>query len=493
MYLGIDLGTSELKLLLLDDTHHLRGSASAPLTVQRPQPLWSEQQPAAWWQALLQAAAALRERNAKDWAAVRAIGLAGQMHGAVLLDASQQVLRPAILWNDGRSSAECAQLEWRMPALSARAGNRPMPGFTAPKLVWVAAHEPDVFSRVAKVLLPKDYLRLLLTGEFASDPSDAAGTLWLDVAQRRGDAEVLDACSLGIDQMPALVDGCAVSGTLRPAAAAALGLPSGIAVAGGAGDNAASAVGMGAVQPGQGFVSLGTSGVLFVVTDRLRANPAAAVHAFCHTLPQRWHQMAVMLSAASALSWLTQRLQHDSEASLLAGLAAWDAAAQPLPAQAAAPIFLPYLNGERTPHNDVHARAVLFGLDAGHDATDLAYAVIEGVTFGMADGLQALRQAGTAVDALALVGGGARSAVWAQLHADVLGLPIDTLQGGQTGAALGAARLAWMADGATEAQVCTAPPRLHRYEPRPSRQPLLSERLARYRALYPALQPLYAR
>lgn len=486
MYLGIDLGTSELKLLLLDEQQRLLDSTSAALTLQRPQPLWSEQDPAAWWAALQSAVAALRRRQPQAFSRLRGIGLSGQMHGAVLLGAQSQVLRPAILWNDGRSAAQCTELLQRVPDLHQRTGNLAMPGFTAPKLLWVQQHEADVFLRTAQVLLPKDWLRLQLTGETASDPSDAAGTLWLNPATRDWDDTLLAATGLTRTHMPRLVDGGAPSGQLLPSLARQWGLGSGVVVAGGAGDNAASAVGIGVVQPGQGFISLGTSGVMFVVTDRFRPNPAQAVHAFCHTLPQRWHQMTVMLSAASSLSWLTKLLSVGSEAALMAPLEAGIALDLKR-----APLFLPCLSGERTPYNDVHARAAFVGLSAEHDAPALTHAVLEGVAFGMAQGLQALREAGSMVNSLGLVGGGARSPYWAQLHADVLGLPIDTLDGGAAGGALGAARLAALACGGDEATWCSPPAVLRRFAPRA--RPVLQERWGRFVQLYPRLQDLFVR
>ena len=274
MYLGIDLGTSEVKVLLLGADHRVLAVAGSPLSVARPQPHWSEQDPADWWAATGAAVAAVRAKAPKEFAAVRAIGLSGQMHGATLLDAVDRVLRPAILWNDTRSSAECAELTQRFPALPQVAGNLAMPGFTAPKLLWVAKHEPAVFAKVASVLLPKDWLRLCMTGEKVGEMSDAAGTLWLDVERRAWSPELLAATGLTLGHMPRLVEGSAVSGTLLPAVAQAWGLPAGVVVAGGGGDNAASAVGIGAVNPGAGFLSLGTSGVMFVVTDQFRPNPS---------------------------------------------------------------------------------------------------------------------------------------------------------------------------------------------------------------------------
>ncbi len=483
MFLGIDLGTSEVKLLLLDERHRIVAGAGERLALQRPQPRWSEQQPADWWLATDTALQRLAAEQPRAMAAVQAIGLSGQMHGAVLLDAAGDVLRPAILWNDGRSGAECRALEAALPQLHAVAGNLAMPGFTAPKLAWVRRHEPEVFARVRRVLLPKDWLRFKLTGEAVSEMSDASGTLWLDVCRRAWSAELLAACGLGVEHMPRLVEGSEVSGALRADLAARWGLKAGIPVAGGGGDNAASAVGIGAVQAGQGFVSLGTSGVVFLVGDRFRPNPARAVHAFCHALPGAWHQMSVMLSAASALRWVRELLGFDSEAALLARVEALT------PAQRArAPIFLPYLSGERTPHNDPHAQGVLFGLDAGHEAASLGWAVIEGVAFGLRDGWLGMGAAAGRGQALSLVGGGARSALWARLIASALNVPLVTHEGGEAGGALGAARLAWLCMGGSMAQVCPAPPVRERFEPEAAWAEALAARHERYTRLYPALR-----
>ena len=484
-FLGIDLGTSEVKLLLIDAVGELVAQAGAPLQVSRPHPLWSEQAPQDWWSALETAIAQLRRTHAQHFAAVRAIGLSGQMHGAVLLGARDEVLRPAILWNDGRSHAECDELTRRAPMLHAVAGNLAMPGFTAPKLLWVKAHEPEVFAQVRSVLLPKDYLRLRLTGEKVSDPSDAAGTLWLDVAARDWSDDLLAACDLKRSQMPRLVESNRPSAFLRPEVAKAWGLGPEVIVAAGAGDNAASAIGIGAVEPGDGFISLGTSGVLFVVNDRFSPNPASAVHAFCHALPQRWHQMSVMLSAASCLKWFVNFSGARDEASLLADVAVLSSASL-----SNAPIFLPYLAGERTPHNDPFAHGVFFGLT--HESTRAlgAYAVLEGVAFGMADGLAALQAAGTQVTRLSLVGGGARSGLWAQLIADALGVEIVVHASAEAGGALGAARLGWMAAGGSQAQVCTKPDVAARHLPDPQRHLQLQPRLQRFREIYQRLKPV---
>ncbi|MCY4756269.1 xylulokinase [Pelomonas aquatica] len=483
MFLGIDLGTSELKLLLLDEQHRIAATTGVALTVQRPQPLCSEQDPAAWWAALDEGMARLRQDHGADLAAVRGIGLSGQMHGAVTLDAAGQVLRPAILWNDGRAGAQCAGMMAACPELPAITGNLTMPGFTAPKLAWMRQHEPELFARVARVLLPKDWLRLQLSGEYVSEMSDAAGTLWLDVAQRRWSPEALALTGLDEGRMPRLVEGSEASAMLKPALAARWGLGAGIPIAGGGGDNAASAVGMGVVKPGQGFLSLGTSGVIFLCNESFSPNPARAVHAFCHALPGTWHQMSVMLSAASALRWVTQTLGQPGEAVLI------DQVARLTPAQRErAPLFLPYLSGERTPHNDANAQGVFFGLTHEHDAAALGYAVLEGVGFGLLDGWQALQAGGGAAESLWLVGGGARSAWWARLLASLLGTRLVNGVGAEAGGALGAARLAWLACGGTPGEVCRTPDIARVAEPDAALAAALRPRHQRFQRLYGALR-----
>ncbi|MBV8037151.1 xylulokinase [Roseateles sp.] len=483
MFLGIDLGTSELKLLLLDERHHIIATTGVALTVQRPRPLWSEQDPAAWWAALDEGMASLRQAHGAALAQVRGIGLSGQMHGAVTLDAAGRVLRPAILWNDGRSSAQCAEMMAACPELPAITGNLAMPGFTAPKLAWMRQHEPELFARVAKVLLPKDWLRLQLSGEFVSEMSDAAGTLWLDVARRRWSPEALALTGLSESHMPRLVEGSDASAGLKPDLATRWGLPVGIPIAGGGSDNAASAVGMGVVQPGQGFLSLGTSGVIFLCNERFSPNPARAVHAFCHALPNAWHQMSVMLSAASALRWVTQLLGEPGEAQLIARVEALT------PAQRErAPLFLPYLSGERTPHNNANAQGVFFGLTHEHGAAALGYAVLEGVGFGLLDGWRALRAGGGAAESLWLVGGGARSTWWAGLLASLLDTRLVNGVGAEAGGALGAARLAWLACGGHVDVVCRTPDIASVAEPDAALAAELRPRHERFQRLYGALR-----
>ena len=480
-YLGLDIGTSSVKALLLDRAQSVLAQASIPLDVQRPRALWSEQQPEAWWAATCIAVARLRASAPDAWARLAAVGLSGQMHGATLLGEGGRVLRPAILWNDGRSGAECAEITRRVPDLLARAGHIAMPGFTAPKLLWVAAHEPDVFAAVRHVLLPKDYIRWRMTGAMVSDLSDASGTLWLDVGGRTWDDTLLAATGLTRTQMPSLVEGSAVSAMLDAGTAAAWGCGR-VPVAGGGGDNAASAVGIGAVRSGEGFLSLGTSGVLFAVTDRYVSAPARTLHAFCHALPGRWHGMSVHLSAASALSWIAGIVGAGEDiAALLATVEAWAA----LPRHRdEAPVFLPYLSGERTPHNDPVASGVFAGLRMEHGAEALAYAVLEGVAFAFADGLDVLGDAGARLDSCLLVGGGARSRFWGQMLADVLATELLLPAGAETGAAFGAARLAMLAAGGNEATVCVRPAIERSFTPREGFA--TPARLARYRALYEA-------
>ena len=431
MYIGIDLGTSGVKVVLLNDEQHIVATTQQPLPISRPQPLWSEQNPQDWWNATNQAMLELAAKQ--DLSGVKAIGLTGQMHGATLLDNADNVISPAILWNDGRSGAECAELEQLVPNSRDITGNLMMPGFTAPKLKWVAKHQPQVFENVAKVLLPKDYLRLLLTGEYGSDMSDASGTMWLDVEKRDWNEALLNACGLDVSHMPTLFEGNQITGYLRKELAQSWKLPEVPVVAGG-GDNAAGAIGIGLYQAGQAMLSLGTSGVYFVVSDKFTANPQKAVHSFCHALPNRWHLMSVMLSAASAVDWVQKATGIADVATLFRQIeqSAVDSDA----------IFLPYLSGERTPHNDPYAKGVFWGLNHNDNAVTMAKAVVEGVSFALAQGIDVLHETGVQADNIALIGGGAKSAYWRQLLADISGKTFEYRTGGDVGPALGAAKLA---------------------------------------------------
>lgn len=435
MYIGIDLGTSGVKAILLNEQGEVVASHTEKLTVSRPHPLWSEQDPEQWWQATDRAVKALGQLHSLQ--GVKALGIAGQMHGATLLDSQNQILRPAILWNDGRCGEECALLEQKVPQSRAITGNLMMPGFTAPKLLWVQRHEPEVFSRVAKVLLPKDYLRLRMTGDFASDMSDAAGTMWLDVAKRDWSDVMLEACQLTRDHMPALYEGSEITGTLLQEVARAWGMPSVPVVAGG-GDNAAGAVGVGMIDANQAMLSLGTSGVYFAVSEGFLSKPESAVHSFCHALPERWHLMSVMLSAASCLDWAAKLTGMESVPALINAAQQADEKADPV-------WFLPYLSGERTPHNNPQAKGVFFGLTHQHGPAELAKAVLEGVGYALADGMDVVHACGVKPQSVTLIGGGARSAYWRQMLADISGQQLDYRTGGDVGPALGAARLAQIA------------------------------------------------
>ena len=479
MFLGIDIGTSGVKAVIVAPSGALVAQATASLSVSRPAPLWSEQDADDWWAATEAAVLAL---DPSLRGAVLGIGLAGQMHGATLLGANDRPLRPAILWNDGRSFAECAELEREEPRSRTITGNIAMPGFTAPMLAWVRKHEPEVFAQIRSVLLPKDYVRLRMTGDKASDMADSAGTLWLDVAGRRWSAAMLAACNLDESQMPRLYEGTETTGTLRAAVAARWGMAQVPGAAGG-GDNAAGAVGVGVIGDGDALLSLGTSGVLFVATREFRPNPARAVHAFCHALPGMWHQMSVHLSAASCIDWAA-RLAGCGVPEILAMAEQAGPAAGP-------ELFLPYLSGERTPHNDPHVRGAFLGLGHETDPGRMAAAVLEGVAFAHADGLAALREAGTKISALSVIGGGARSGYWGRIIAASLGVSLVYLEGGEVGPALGAARLAQVAvTGASVAEVCTRPPVSHVIEPDAELAEALAPKLARFRAAYPLISQI---
>ena len=479
MYLGIDIGTSGVKAILLDADGRVCAQATAPLAVSRPHDLWSEQAPDDWCAATEAAVLAL---PADLRAGVEGVGLAGQMHGATLLGTDDKVLRPAILWNDGRSFAECAELEAAVPDLRAITGNLAMPGFTAPKLQWVRHHEPDVFAQVRTVLLPKDFVRLWMTGDKASDLSDSAGTLWLDGAERDWSDAMLAATGLDRSHMPRLFEGTEATGQLRAEIANRWGMKA-APVAAGAGDNAAGAIGVGVVMDGDALLSLGTSGVIFVATGTFRPNPGQAVHAFCHALPDMWHQMSVHLSAASCIDWAARLTGMDVPGFFTAAESAGPASGPEL--------FLPYLSGERTPHNDPHVRGALLGLGHECDPARLAAAVLEGVAFAHADGIAALRDAGTRVDSLSVIGGGSRSIYWGRIIAAALDVRLDYLDGGDVGPALGAARLAQIAvTGAVLRDVCIRPPLLESIEPDPALAARLAPKLQKFRAAYPALKTI---
>lgn len=478
MFIGLDLGTSGLKAILIDEDQAVIAEAAAPLAVSRPADGWSEQNPADW----LAAAEAVLEALAgqASLAGVRGIGLSGQMHGATLLDASDEVLRPCILWNDTRAHEEAAALD-ADPKFRRLTGNIVFPGFTAPKLIWVEAHEPELFGRLAKVLLPKDYLRLWLTGEHVAEMSDAAGTSWLETGARDWHDDLLAATHLSRAQMPRLVEGSEPSGMLRAALAKRWGMSPTVVVAGGGGDNAASAVGAGVVRAGQAFVSLGTSGVLFAATEGYRPDAATAVHTFCHALPGTWHQMGVILAATDALNWFA-RLAGSEPQALTADLGPLRAPGHTL--------FLPYLGGERTPLNDARIRGAFLGLEHATDTAAATRAVLEGVTFALRDCRDALAATGTGFDSLLALGGGSRSDYWLEAIATALGQPVALPVAGDFGGAFGAARLGMMAATGAGAEIAAPPKIARRIDPDPGLAAAFDEAHARYRAAANAIGAL---
>ena len=480
MYLGIDLGTSGVKAILLSEEGKVIASHGEPLQVNRPHPLWSEQDPASWWRATDAAVLALGQKHSLS--NVRAVGLTGQMHGATLLDKQQNILRPAILWNDGRSAQECRELEASVPNSRQITGNLMMPGFTAPKLKWVAKHEPGVFAQIDKVLLPKDYLRWKMSGVFASDMSDAAGTMWLDVGLRDWSDELLAATGLNRSHMPTLFEGSQITGELLASIAQRWHMPVVPVVAGG-GDNAAGAVGVGLYRSGQAMLSLGTSGVYFAVSDGFLSNPESAVHSFCHALPNTWHLMSVMLSAASCLDWVAKLTGLSSVAELLKEVESSAPAEAPL-------WFLPYLSGERTPHNNPEAKGAFWGLTHEHQRADLCRAVLEGVGFALADGMDVLHATGLKPQRITLIGGGARSAYWRQMLADISGQTLEYRTGGDVGPALGAARLAQIAlhPSTPLAELLPELPLEQVHKPYAARYESYQERRRIFRELYRALE-----
>ena len=477
MYIGLDLGTSGLKGILIDADQKVLAEATAPLTVQRPHDGWSEQSPDSW---ITAAEAVLDKLSAHGLGAVRGIGLSGHMHGATLLDAADDVLRPCILWNDTRSHLEAAEMDGD-PLFRRVTGNIVFPGFTAPKLAWVQKHEPALWAKVAKVLLPKDYLRLWLTGDHVGEMSDAAGTAWFDTGRRDWSEDLLSATGLTRVQMPRLVEGSAVSGQLRSELASRWSLPAGVVVAGGGGDNAAAGVGVGVVKAGQAFVSLGTSGVLFAANNGYQPDPATAVHTFCHALPNTWHQMGVVLAATDALNWYAGLVGQS------AGTLTGELGALQSPGKA---LFLPYLGGERTPLNDAAIRGAFLGLEHQTDRAAGTRAVLEGVTFAFRDSRDALAATGTKLESLLAVGGGAKSDYWLKAIATALDCPVLVPAAGDFGGALGAARLGMMAATGAGAEIATMPPIARTIDPDPKLTAAFDAGHARYRAAAAAIQKL---
>jgi xylulokinase len=471
--IGLDVGTTAVKALAVDEEGAVVARAEAGYPLSTPRPGWAEQDPADWWRAAQQALATLGVRD------VAGIGLSGQMHGLVALDSSGAVIRPAILWNDGRTAAECEEIERRvgLPELIARTGNRALTGFTAPKLLWLRANEPESYARIARVMLPKDYVRLQLCGEHAIDVADASGTLLLDVARRAWSEEVLDALELDAGWLPRLLESPDVSGETA----------AGVPVAAGAGDQAAGALGVGVDRPGPLSVALGTSGVVFAALPEFAADAEARVHAFCHAVPGGWHAMGVMLSAAGSLRWLRDAVAPVSGFGELIGEAErWAPGAEGL-------TFLPYLAGERTPHADPGARASFTGLSLRHDRGALVRAVLEGVAYGLRDSLDLLRELGVDPESARVSGGGARSELWLRIVASVLDLPLER-PAVEEGAAYGAALLGGVAGGVwpdVGAAVEACVRGRGEVEPDSDWVAVYAEGRERFRALYPALRTHY--
>lgn len=489
--LGIDVSTTATKAVLIDESGAVVGVGASAYGFSVPRPLWSEQDPELWWDGAVAAIRSVIATTGVPADEVVAIGLTGQMHGAVLLDVAGDVLRPAILWNDQRTATECDAIRDALgpERLIAITGNDALTGFTAPKLVWVRDHEPDVWRRIAHVLLPKDYLRLRLTGDYALDKADGAGTLLFDLAARDWSTEVLDALRIERAWMPPTWEGPEITGVVTAIAAAATGLRAGTPVVAGGGDQSANAVGVGAVTVGTMALSLGTSGVVFATTDRPLFEPHGRVHAFCHAVPGRWHLMSVMLSAGGSLRWFRDAIVPGVEFGDLV-----DAAAE-VPAGSGGLLFLPYLSGERSPHPDPLARGAFVGLTLTHDLRHLTRAVLEGVAFGLRDGLDLMIEAGTPVpDQIRASGGGTESPLWRQILADVLGAEIATVSTSE-GAAYGAGVLAAVGAGwypsveAASAALVTATPVA---SPGPDTE-AYRDAHAIYRELYPALAPTFHR
>ncbi len=482
MFLGLDLGTSGLRALLVSSEGQVAASAEFGYEVMHPNSGWSEQDPANWIVACEKCVAQLRDENPDAFEQVLGLAVAGHMHGATLLDDQDSVLRPCILWNDTRSHEEAAALD-AVAEVRELSGNIVFPGFTAPKLIWVARHEPETFAKVSKVLLPKDYLNLWLTGSHTSDMSDAAGTSWLDVSAREWSDDLLRASGMGRENMPTLVEGSACAGTLKPELAKSWGLSNDVVVAGGAADNAAAACGVGALAEGDGFISLGTSGVLLVARNSYAPMPASAVHTFCHAVPDRWYQMGVILAATDSLNWLARQLGREAHELTSALGESID-----VPSTIH---FLPYLSGERTPHNDSQIRGAFIGLDISHGPEDLSRAVLQGVAFALRDSLEALRVTGAQLNRALAIGGGTGSAYWVELCATALNMPLDLPEAGEFGAAMGAARLAQCAaTGADPERVMQKPKIARTVEPRKELVEDFEAAYVRWRAAYPALKEM---
>ena len=482
---GLDVGTGGARAVAVDGTGEVVAEASSEYPLHTPRPGWTEQDPADWWEG----AREVLGKVASEAGEVGSIGLTGQMHGSVFLDASEQIIRPALLWNDQRTQAQCEEITHSVSAerLISIAGNPALTGFQAPKITWLRDEEPENFERISRVLLPKDYVRLRLTGEYATDASDAAGTLLLDVRARDWSAEILDALQIPPEWMPKVYEGPENTGALRESVAGELGLPPGIPVAAGGGDNAAAAVGIGIVGPGLVSSSVGTSGVLFAHTSEFNQDPSGRLHAFCHAVPGAYHLMGVTLSAGGSLSWWRETLGGDYDDLV--------ESASGVPPGSEGLLFLPYLSGERTPHLDPRARGAFFGLTARHGTAHMTRAVMEGVIFSLRDSLEILRELGVPIDDVRATGGGARSGLWRQLQADIYNTPVRRTVADE-GPAYGAALLAGVASGTyadVEEATSVVTLREEITEPNPERSKIYEEYYEIYHSMYPATSSAMSR
>lgn len=485
MYLGIDIGTSSVKAVVVDGAQAIIATATAPLAVSRPKELWSEQNPEDWWRAVDQAVSDLRHRAGKAWHEIKAIGLSGQMHGAVLLDEAGQPIRPAILHNDGRSHAEADDLNRKLPEIGGIAGVPAMPGLAAPKLLWLSRYEPDVIGRAQHLLLPKDYVRFRMTRSFATDMCDGSGALLLDGAKRAWSPEIAAAVGIPLSMLPTPLEGNAVSGLLQGEVAKDWGLQPGLIVATGAGDAAAGAVASGAVNEGDAFISLGTATQYFVARESYHPAPQHLIHTFCHALPGRWFQMAALLNGAGALAWAAGLMGKSDIGQLLVDTERAFTGPSPV-------LFLPYLSGERTPHNNALAKGVLFGLTPATSPELVTQAVLEGVALSLADAQDYLAATGALPDAIAVNGGGSKSRFWMRILASALNKTVLLQEGSEAGPAFGAARLARLAaTGEDFTVVCNKPAIAAEVAPDPALAAASAERLARFRALYRSVEPLF--
>ncbi len=494
--LGLDIGTSGAKAIACNERGEVLASALSEYPLSTPKPLWSEQNPADWWQGARQALRAVLADPGVDPNQVVGLGLTGQMHGSVFLDAGEQVIRPALLWNDQRTADECIEITEKIgyERLIQIAGNPALTGFQAPKIVWLRNHEPDNFARVKQVMLPKDYIRLLLTGESATDASDAAGTLLLDLRARDYSEVILQELEIPQTWLPKVFEGPQVTGRLLPEVAEELGLPAGLPVAAGGGDNAAAAVGTGIVRPGIVSSSIGTSGVIFAHSDEIALDPQGRLHTFCHAVPGKYHLMAVTLSAGGSFQWWRNTLrQIGGMAGTNGGELSYDqmtAAAATVPPGAEGLVFLPYLTGERTPHLDPFARGAFVGLTARHTVAHLCRAVMEGVVYSMRDGLEIMRDLGLSIGQIRATGGGGRSPLWRQMQADIYDAEVVTLKA-EEGPAYGAALLAGVAAGLfadVESVVAGGVVITGSTQPEPANQEAYEKTYAVYRDLYPTLK-----